>query len=62
LILNHEPCILTLKAEWELGGYGGSSPWSPAALAGFVAGTAANKHQILNLNLRPELWTLNPEP
>uniref|UniRef100_A0A7S0X509 Peptidase S9 prolyl oligopeptidase catalytic domain-containing protein n=1 Tax=Mantoniella antarctica TaxID=81844 RepID=A0A7S0X509_9CHLO len=27
---------LLRQAEWELGGYGGSSPWSPAALAGFV--------------------------
>jgi prenylcysteine alpha-carboxyl methylesterase len=24
------------QAEWELGGYGLSSPWSPAHLAGFV--------------------------
>lgn len=24
------------QAEWELGGYGLSSPWSPASLAGFV--------------------------
>lgn len=24
------------QAEWELGGYGLSSPWSPSSLAGFV--------------------------
>lgn len=27
------------QVEWELGGYGLSSPWSPASLAGFVVGT-----------------------